>query len=107
MISSSLYVVYEDQIIDGNGNGWLGGQCSSLYLQGWGDFSISQGAFKYCQTPVLGLELGVDFTFTWDNNNNNNGKNNNDKNNPHLNFFKGTALRDTEQGVGIRDKGKT
>ena len=34
----------------------------------------------------LGLELGVDFTFAWDNNNN---KNNNDKN-PHLNFWKGT-----------------
>ena len=36
---------------------------------------------------ILGLELGVDFTFTWDNNH---------KNNPHLNFFKGTVLGDKE-----------
>ena len=26
----------------------------------------------FCQTPVLGLRLGVDFTFALDNNNNNN-----------------------------------
>ena len=39
---------------------------------------------------VLGLRLGVDFTFTLDNNHNNND--NNDNNNPHLNFFKGTVL---------------
>ena len=38
-----------------------------------------------CQAPVLGLRLGVDFTFAWDNN---------DKNNPHLNFVKGTVLGD-------------
>ena len=50
----------------------------------------------FCQTPVLGLELGVDFTFAWDKNHNN----------PHLNFVKGTVLGDKEQGVGIRDKGK-
>ena len=37
----------------------------------------------YCQTPVLGLRLGVDFTFAWDNNNNNNDK----KKNPHLDFL--------------------
>ena len=49
-----------------------------------------------CQAPVLGLRLGVDFTFAWDNN---------DKNNPHLNFVKGTVLGDKEQGVGIRDTG--
>ena len=54
---------------------------------------------KYCQAPVLGL--GVDFAFAWDNNNNDNK---NDKN-PHLNFWKGTAPGDKEQGVGIRDKG--
>ena len=30
---------------------------------------------------ILGLELGVDFTFTWDNNQNH-------MNNPHLNLFK-------------------
>ena len=46
----------------------------------------------------LGLELGVDFTFAWDNKNNNK--------NPHLNFLKGTVLGDKEQGVGIRDKGQ-
>ena len=51
----------------------------------------------------LGLELGVDFTFTWDNNNNN--KNEKNDKNPHLNFWKGTALWDKEQGEGIRDKG--
>ena len=54
----------------------------------------------YCGTPVLGRGLEVDFTFTWDNNNNKN-----DKNNLHLNFLKGTALGDTEQDVGIMDKG--
>ena len=45
---------------------------------------------QYCQTPVLGLGLGVDFTFAGDNH-----KNDNDKNdNPHLNFVKGTVLGD-------------
>ena len=49
--------------------------------------------------PVLGLGLGVDFTFAWDNNdnNNNNNNNNNDKNNPHI-------LGGKEQGLGIRVK---
>ena len=59
---------------------------------------------KYCQTPVLGLGLGVDFTFACHNNNNNHNHNHN-HNNPHLNFVKGTVLRDNEQGVGIRNKG--
>ena len=66
------------------------------------------GLSIYCQTPVLGLGLGVDFTFTWDNNendNNDNDKNGNDKNNPHLNFLKGTVLWDKEQGVGISRAG--
>ena len=54
----------------------------------------------FCQTPVLGLGLGVDFTFTWDNK----IENHNNHNNPHLNFVKGTVLGDEEQGVGIRDK---
>ena len=54
---------------------------------------------------VLGLRLGVDFTFTLDNNHNNDNNNdNNDNNNPHLNFFKGTALGVKEQGLGIRDE---
>ena len=55
---------------------------------------------------VLGLRLGVDFTFTLDNNDNHNNDNNdnNDNNNPHLNFFKGTVLGVKEQGLGIRDK---
>ena len=35
----------------------------------------------YCQTPVLGLRLGVDFTFAWDNKNNKKDKN------PHPNFL--------------------
>ena len=47
----------------------------------------------YCRTPVI----GGDFTFAWDNKNN--------KNNPHLNFLKGTVLGDKKQGLGIRDKG--
>ena len=46
---------------------------------------------------VLGLRLGVDFTFTLENNDNND-------NNPHLNFFTGTVLGVKEQGLGIRDK---
>ena len=54
-------------------------------------FSI---VFHFCQTPVLGLELGVDFTFAWDSHNNHNNHNHND-NNP--------LLGDKEQGVGIRD----
>ena len=41
---------------------------------------------NFCQTPVLDIGLGVDFTFMYNNSNNNND--NNDKNNPHLNFFK-------------------
>ena len=53
----------------------------------------------FCQTPVLGLGLGVDLTFAWDNHNYHN------HNNPHLNFVKGTVLGDKEQKVGIRDKG--
>ena len=58
-----------------------------------------------CQTPVLGLGLGVDFTLAWDNHNNDKNHNPNNHNNPQLNFVKGTVLRDKEQGVGIRDKG--
>ena len=54
---------------------------------------------------VLGLGLGVDFTFTLDNNDNNDNNGNNDNNNPHLNFFKGTVLGVKEQGLGIRYKG--
>ena len=70
------------------------------------------GVFKFliqfltkecCQTPVLGLGQGADFTFAWDNHNNHNNHNHN---NPHLNFVKGTILGDKEQGKGkgIRDK---
>ena len=59
---------------------------------------------EYCQTPVFGLGLGVDFTFTWDNNKEKKNKNNK---NPHLNFLKGTVLGNKEQGVGIKDNGKS
>ena len=41
------------------------------------------------KTPVLGLGLGVDFTFAW----------NNHKNDNNLNFVKGTVLGDEEQGI--------
>ena len=62
--------------------------------------------FDVVKLQVLGLRLGVDFTFTLDNNHNNDNNNdNNDNNNPHLNFFKGTVLGVKEQGLGIRDKG--
>ena len=57
----------------------------------------------FVKLQVLGLRLGVDFTFTLDNNDNHNDNNDND-NNPHLNFFKGTVLGVKEQG--IRDKGQ-
>ena len=53
---------------------------------------------------VLGLRLGVDFTFTLDNNDNNDNNDNDNNNNPHINFFKGTVLEVKEQGLGIRDK---
>ena len=52
----------------------------------------------YCQTPVLGLELGVDFTFAG---NNHKSKKNG---NPHKNFVEGIVLGDEEQGFGTRDK---
>ena len=49
---------------------------------------------------ILGMRLGVDFTFAWDNPDNEN----HNHNNPHQNFFKGTVLGVQEQGLGIRDK---
>ena len=64
-------------------------------------FVCENTIFLYCQTPVLGLGLGVDFTFAGDNQKNH--KNDND--NHYLNFVKGTVLGDKEQGEGIRDKG--
>ena len=57
---------------------------------------ITLSLFDFVKLQVLGLRLGVDFTFTLDNNDNNH--NNNDNNNPHLNFFKGTVLGVKEQG---------
>ena len=65
---------------------------------------IIQILLRYCQTPVLGLGLGVDFTFAWDNPYIHNHKNDKNDNNPHLNFVKGTVLGEKEQGVRIRDK---
>ena len=62
----------------------------------WCKNETSKDRMIFCWTPVLGLGLGVDFTFTWDDNNKN----------PHLNILKGTVLGDKEQGVGIREKGK-
>ena len=47
-----------------------------------------------CQTPVLGLGLGVDFTFENNNNNKkNNNKKNNNKKNPHQNLPEGSKLQ--------------
>ena len=65
--------------------------------------------FHFVKLQVLGLRLGVDFTFALDNNNDNNDNNDNNNdndndNNPHLNFFKGTVLGVKEQELGIRDK---
>ena len=57
----------------------------------------------FVKLQVLGLRLGVDFTFTLDINDNNDNNHNND-NNPHLNFVKGTVLGVKEQGLRIRDK---
>ena len=54
---------------------------------------------RYWQTAVLGLGPGVDFTFALDNKNKNN-----DKNNPHINFLKGTVSGDMEQKLGIKGK---
>ena len=65
----------------------------------WAWFVVANDIVKL---QVLGLRLGVDFTFTLDNNDNNDKDN--DNNNPHLNFFKGTVLGVKEQGLGIRDK---
>ena len=78
-----------------------------------GTFFLQMNKNVFVKLQVLGLRLGVDFTFTLDNNRNNNDNNdndnndndNNDNNNPHLNFFKGTVLGVKEQGLGIRDKG--
>ena len=46
----------------------------------------------FCQTPVLGLGLGVDFTLA------NNKKNNND-NNPHPNFPGWDGTRGLKFGI--------
>ena len=61
--------------------------------------NIVANPINLVKLQVLGLRLGVDFTFTLNNNNHNND------NNPHLNFFKGTVQGVKEQGLGIRDKG--
>ena len=52
--------------------------------------------YTFVELQGLGLKLGVDFTFAWDNHNNDNKDNNH--NNPHLNFVKGTVLGDKDKG---------
>ena len=47
----------------------------------------------FCQTPDLGLGLGIDFTFP------NNNKNNNKKNNPHLIFHRREGTRGLKFGT--------
>ena len=64
-----------------------------------------EGSSTFVKLQVLGLRLGVDFTFTLDNNDNHNDNNDNNDNNPHQYFLKGTVLGVKEQGLGIRDKG--
>ena len=108
-------------IVSGEINFWKSGsQEISYFLQPWGDSNFlelggtghdgmpwgppfehllyccfrNEMKFNNCQTPVLGLGLGADFTFTWDNNKNNHNDNHNDNNNPHLNFLEGTVLGD-------------
>ena len=91
------YMVTWTQYINGSGK-------HKTYLASFPSVSSAVGEnCKFCIFlslfhSVFGLGLGVDFTFTWDNNN--------DKNNPHLYFLKGTTLGDTEQWVGIRVKPK-
>ena len=50
---------------------------------------------KYCQTPDLGLGLGVDFTFP----NNNNKKKKKNKKNPHLIFHRREGTRGLKFGT--------
>ena len=69
----------------------------------WKKKLVKNRFLNIVKLQALGLTLGVDFTFTLDNNDNNH--NNNDNNNPPLNFFTGTVLGVKEQGLGIRDKG--
>ena len=52
----------------------------------------------FCQTPVLGLGLGVHFTFAWDNNNIDSGNKNNKS--PHLNFLKMNSM---DEGKWLRE----
>ena len=80
---------------------WLESYYSALlyipYGLCWNHPNQNQNQWVFVKLQVLGLRLGVDFTFTLDNNENND-------NNPHLNFFKGTVPGVKEQGLGLRDK---
>ena len=51
---------------------------------------------NFCQTPVLGLGLGVDFTLA---NNKKNNKNNKNNNNPHPNFPGWDGTRGLKFGI--------
>ena len=44
------------------------------------------GILQFCQTPDLGQGLEFDFTFANNNENNENNENNDNNDNPHLNF---------------------
>ena len=46
------------------------------------EFQEANLMYTFCQTPVLGLGQGVDFTFASDNNNNNNDKDKKQEKNP-------------------------
>ena len=50
-----------------------------------GTWLIDECQIAFCLTPVLGIRLGVDFTFAWDNNDK--------KKKPHLNFLERNSTR--------------
>ena len=61
----------------------------------------------YCQTPDLGQGLEFDFTFANNNENNDNENNDNENNNnPHLNFPGRDGTRSLKFGTQTKGRGK-
>ena len=109
ILNLSLFTIFQNIKSQRSTNPLIFGSSTFLRsLHFWAHFQVI-----IVKLQGLGLRLGVDFTFTLDNNHNNdnndnhnnNDNNDNDNNNPHLDFFKGTVLGAKEQGLGIRDKG--